>query len=78
MSPRPPAATREPRTPAALRSTRRTPPKTPQPAGGDWLSIRRRTLERLLDDYPGEHPPVRHLDTVFRPGRASYGPDWRR
>ena len=42
------------------------------------MPLRRRTIERLLDDYPGEHPTASRLDRVFRPGRACRAPDWRR
>ena len=42
------------------------------------MPLRRRTIERLLDDYPGEHPAACELDRVFRPGRACRGADWRR
>ena len=41
------------------------------------MPLRRRTIERLLDDYPGEHPAACELDSVFRPGRACRGPHWR-
>ncbi len=34
------------------------------------MTLRRQTIERLLDDYPGEHPAACELDRVFRPGRA--------
>ena len=42
------------------------------------MPLRRRTIERLLDDYPGEHPAACALDRVFRPGRACRDADWRR
>ena len=42
------------------------------------MPLHRRTIERLLDDHPGEHPSPGELDRVFRPGRACRGPDWRR
>ena len=37
------------------------------------MPLRRRTIERLLDHYPGEHPAPCELDRVFRPGRACRG-----
>ena len=40
------------------------------------MPLRRRTIERLLDDYPGEHPAACELDRVFRPGRACRGAGW--
>ena len=71
MPPRIPAERPAPRpagrAPRAPRTPPRTPPARPRPAPA---GLRRRTIERLLDDYPGEHPAPCELDRVFRPGRA--------
>ena len=79
MRPRNPAASRSPR-PAGRspRAPRKRPAAPPELPFGRWTPLRRRTIERLLDAYPGEHPATCELDSVFRPGRACRGPDWRR
>ena len=79
MSPPDPAATLSPR-PAGRspRAPRTRPVALSESPLTRWTPLRRRTIERLLDDYPGEHPAVRELDSVFRPGRACRGPHWRR
>ena len=78
MSPTDPAASRSPR-PAARspRTPRPCPAGLPESPGPRWTPLRRRTIERLLDDYPGEHPAACELDSVFRPGRACRHPGWR-
>ena len=65
------SASRSPRKPRTRRET-----VSPGPARAS-LPLRRRTIERLLDHYPGEHPATCELDTVFRPGPACRGADWR-
>ena len=72
MSRRRPAATRSQRPAGRSPRAARTRPRP------DALPLRRRTIERLLDEYPGEHPAACDLDTVFRPGRACGGGGWRR
>ena len=78
MKPRHSAATRSPR-PAgrSLRTPAMRPATPPSRPSSTWTPLRRRTIERLLDDYPGEHPAPRDLDRVFRPGRASRNHRWR-
>ncbi len=78
MKPRYSAATRSPRPAGRSLRTPAMRPATPAShPSSTWMPLRRRTIERLLDDYPGEHPAPRDLDRVFRPGRASRNHRWR-
>ena len=70
-----PATNRSPRSASRSPRTRREA-IAPGPIRAS-LPLRRRTIERLLDDFPGEHPATCELDTVFRPGPACRGADWR-